>query len=100
VLREVVGFIVWIIANVMYIQFRKDGLYGFRRLVAFWLGFPVTVLSVFGVRGPTAERRRELSQEARSDDDLEAELLAEIRRDRASRRLDPGAGEDIQNYGV
>jgi hypothetical protein len=96
-LGELVGTIVWLMANVMYVQYRKDDLRGFKRFAAFWLGFPFTIFSAFGVRGPTAERRRQLAQEARDDSEIEAELLADIRRDRESRELETGdeSGSEI-----
>ena len=98
---ELVGAVVWIMANVMYVQYRRDDLRGFKRFAAFWLGFPITVISAFGVAGPSADRRIQLAleaqREAQEDGVVEAALLDEIRRDRASRGL--GAGGSLGSEG-
>ncbi len=107
---ELAGTVVWIMANVMYVQYRRDGLRGFRRFAAFWLGFPITLFSalamskVLGISEPPPERRRQRRRqrlkEAREDEEAERELLAEIRRDRAARRLASGDTDDIDSSTV
>lgn len=79
-LSGLLGSFVWVAANFAYRSYVRDGERGFKRFAAFWLGFPITLVSSFVV--PHAERvraprRNELEEEHR--------LLLEIRRDRARR---------------
>lgn len=93
---ELAGAVVWLMANIMYVQYRRDDLRGFKRFAAFWLGFPITIFTAFGVTGPTPERREQLAREARGDVEAQDELLDEIRRDRASRKLTPGDPDETR----
>ena len=87
--------LVWIIANVVYSSMVRDGERGFRRLAAFYLGWPGTFLSYLTVQ--PARRVAEPKVEARFQAHLELEeerdLLLEIRRDRA-RRISRSQGGD------
>ena len=89
-MEEIASAVLWITANIMYVRYRRDDVRGFKRLLAFWFGFPITFFTAIGVSGPTPERRRQLAREAQDDESVEAELLAEIQRDRESRSLGPG----------
>jgi hypothetical protein len=80
-LREVLGALVWILANVTYRSLVREGERGFRRFAAFWLGWPGTLVSAFSVR-----RARPVSGAQIDESAEEQKLLMEIRRDR-SRRL-------------
>lgn len=73
-----VGSVVSILANMMYASYRTSGKFGFGRLLSFWTGFPLTLCVAMVI--PARPARRELV-------DDEAELLAEIRRDRAERLI-------------
>ncbi|MEQ8328839.1 MAG: hypothetical protein RH859_00095 [Longimicrobiales bacterium] len=85
-LETVVGFIVWLIANVVYLDMKRTGTRGFRRFLAFWFGAPSTSLTLLLVR-PDSHPRLEPPP-----DDEEA-LLAAIRRDREC-RVGPARAED------
>ena len=72
-----IGAIVWLVANIVYVDMKLKGLHGFTRFAAFWAGTPTTWISLFALKDgqqPSFER-------ATDDDDL----LDEIRRDRALR---------------
>lgn len=77
VFQSVVAALVWIVANVVYLDMKRKGVRGFTRFAAFWVGSPTTWIIFFAVR----EGRRP-SFETAADDD---QLLREIRRDRALR---------------
>jgi hypothetical protein len=79
-LESILGPLVWILANVAYGAYVRDGERGFKRLAAFCLGFPLTLCSSFFM-APTSRLRQPMR------DELEEEraLLLEIRRDRARR---------------
>jgi hypothetical protein len=81
-LEELVGLVVWLLAVAVYVDARRKGLRGFRRLVSFWMGFPATWLSFLVV----SEGSQPLLAPPPDDEDA---LLEEIRRDRA---LEPGPG--------
>lgn len=71
-----IGAIVWLVANVVYVDLKRKGVHGFTRFAAFWVGTPTTWIWLFTVPDgsqPTFDR---------PDDDT---LLDEIRRDRALR---------------
>jgi hypothetical protein len=75
----------------MYASYRGSGKFGFGRLLAFWTGFPLTLLVALVIPARTPRpARRQLA-------DDEDELLAEIRRDRARRliaeRRSPGRSD-------
>ncbi len=80
ILEAVIGFIVWSVANVVYLDMVRGGTRGFRRLVAFWMGTPTTILTLLFVR-----RENRVAFEPPPDDDQQ--LLEEIRRDRRTRAL-------------
>ena len=87
-LERILGSLVWLMANLAYGSYVRDGERGFKRFAAFWLGFPVTLCSAFVI--PRTRRLRVL----RGDElEEERELLMEIRRDRA-RRSFRGREED------
>jgi len=81
-IRELAGFAVWLVANGVYADLRRKGEKGFARLVCFWLGLPVTWLSLLLVREGSQPRVRP------PPDDVLG-LLQDIRRDRALRAGDP-----------
>lgn len=72
------GFLVWLVANVVYLDMVRGGTRGFWRFLAFWFGAPTTFLTLIFVK----EGSR-LTVEPPPDD--EDALLAEIRRDRRLR---------------
>lgn len=74
-LETVVGFIVWLLANVVYLDMVRGGRRGFRRLLAFWFGIPTTFLTLVFVR-------KDVQVRIEPPPDDEDALLAEIRRDR------------------
>ena len=87
-LESILGSLVWIVANVAYGAYVRDGDRGFKRFAAFWLGFPLTLCSGFLMprrSGPRHPKRDELEEDRA--------LLLEIRRDRA-RRLSRSRGAD------
>jgi len=88
-LETLIAAIVWVVANVVYLDLRRKGVLGFTRLAAFWVGLPTTLITVLLVdadRHPTFPPAR---------DDDEMRLLADIRRDRALRATtEKGRAED------
>ena len=74
------GSFVWVAANFAYCTYVRDGERGFKRVAAFWLGFPVTLVSMFAA--PHTQRVR---MPHRSEVEEEHKLLLEIRRDRTRR---------------
>jgi hypothetical protein len=87
-LEALVGAIVWVVANVVYIDLRRKGERGFGRFISFFAGFPATWLWLFTVPEGHAPR----IEPPPDDDDR---LLREIRVDRELRerrtppRLEP-----------
>ena len=83
------GAFVWVAANFAYLSYVRDGQRGFKRFAAFWLGFPITLVSGFvsprthGAHGAHHAHSVQASQESELEE--EHELLLEIRRDRARR---------------
>jgi hypothetical protein len=87
-LQMLLGAIVWLVANVVYVDLKRKGIHGFTRFAAFWAGTPTTWISFFAVgEGGVAKF------DAPADDDGLA-LLEEIRRDRALRSGDEGEPGD------
>jgi len=83
--QTLIAAVVWIVANVVYLDMKRKGLRGFTRFAAFWAGTPTTWITFFAVREgsqPTFEQP--------VDDD---ELLRAIRRDRALRGPTDTEGE-------
>ncbi len=79
-LEGILGALVWLMANLAYGAYVRDGERGFRRFAAFCLGFPLTLCSAFVI-----PRRRSITKSRRDEFEEEQELLLEIRRDRARR---------------
>ncbi len=77
--QNLVAALVWVVANVVYLDMKRKGIHGFTRFAAFWAGTPTTWVTFFAI-----EEGRPPTFEAPPDDD-ESRLLAEIRRDRAHR---------------
>lgn len=75
--QNVVALLVWIVANIVYLDMKRKGVHGFTRFAAFWAGTPTTWVTFFAVR-----EGKQPSFEPSTDDD---QLLREIRRDRALR---------------
>ena len=83
-----IGAIVWLVANVVYVDMKRKGVYGLTRFAAFWAGTPTTWVSLFAVpdgQQPTFER----------PDDDDTTLLDEIRQDRAFRVESVHEGEEV-----
>ncbi len=92
-LEGLVGLIIWLCGNYFYYEFRKEGeRSGFKRFIAFWMGFPLTIVSFLIVPMGKSPLLKAPPSEGDS-------LLEEIRRDRALRdmqerlELAQGAGE-------
>lgn len=84
-LRSLIGAIVWTLANVIYVDLRRKGIRGFGRAVAFFAGWPGTLISLFAVREGSVPR---LDPPPEDED----RLLREIRVDRELRG-DSGGGQ-------
>ena len=86
---DTIGGIVWafvfVIANWTYLDFRRVDERGFKRFVAFWLGWPLSFLTKILVENGSQPRMK------LDDRDL-GELVKEIRRDRLLRGRSKGAG--------
>ncbi len=78
IIGGIVGAFVFVIANWTYLDFRRVDERGFKRFVAFWLGWPLTFLTKILVKNGS-QPRMEL------DDQALGELVKEIRRDRLLR---------------
>ena len=78
-LEELVGTLVWLAANGLYIDLKRKGRPGIPRAIFFWMGTPATWLWFFIV--PEGKKKKELPPA----DDAQA-LLEEIRRDKALRK--------------
>jgi len=87
-LEGIVGSLVWIVANLAYGSYVRDGERGLKRGLSFYLGFPGTLCSAFVI-----PRRKRITKSRRDEVEEERELLREIQRDRA-RRLSRGEGAD------
>lgn len=81
-LREIVGAIVWALANAVYIDMRRKGVRGFGRFAAFWVGFPANFVWMAVVK----EGHAAPVQPPPDDDE---QLLEDVIRDREVRRLAP-----------
>lgn len=89
-LQILLGAIVWLVANVVYVDLRRKGLHGFTRFAAFWAGTPTTWISFF-----VSHEGGVPKVQAPEDDDGLA-LLEEIRRDRALRSGDEREPGDLE----
>lgn len=86
--ETIVGGVLWILANVVYWEARREGERGCRRFLAFWLGFPTTILSLLFI--PEGSQ-----PPLRNDDRGLKGLVQEIRRDRGVRgNTEGGSGEE------
>jgi hypothetical protein len=83
-LTDGVAAIVWTLANIVYVDLRRQAKRGFGRFASFWAGWPGTMLALFAVREGSAT-----PIEPPPDD--EARLLEEVRADRERRALGGGA---------
>lgn len=94
-LARILAALVWIIANVVYSSMVRDGQRGFRRLAAFYLGWPGTFVSYLAIQPKRRVEDPELDTRYRTQLEFEEDrdLLYEIRRDRA-RRVSQGQAED------
>ena len=81
-------WLVEITANVTYVSCVREGERGFKRLAAFYLGFPYTFVSYLVIK-PKKKRlaapRTDGPYRAQLELEEERDLLLEIRRDRARR---------------
>lgn len=84
-METIFGLVVWVLANLVYVEMRRRGEGGFKRLVAFWLGLPGTFVGMLVVD------RRALPP-IREDDEGMHGLVEEIRRERRQ-HLPPRPGE-------
>ena len=94
-LEGILGGVVWVIANFAYSSMVRTGEQGFRRLAAFWLGWPGTFVSYMVIK-PTrrmSEPRIDSRYQGQLELEEERDLLFEIRRERA-RQISRGLGED------
>jgi len=78
-LRSAIGAIVWTLANVIYFDLRRRDVHGFGRLMAFFAGYPGTMVSLFLVRrghvprlDPPPDDEERLLREIRVDRELRA----------------------------
>ncbi|MDH3271223.1 MAG: hypothetical protein OEN56_07825 [Gemmatimonadota bacterium] len=83
-LQSVIAGVVWLVANVVYLDLKRKGIRGFTRFAAFWAGTPTTWVTFFAV-----DEGRQPTFEPAPDDDEQA-LIAAIRRDRMSRAGNSG----------
>lgn len=74
-METIFGLIVWVLANLVYVEMRRRGEGGAKRLVAFWLGLPGTFVGMLVVD------RRALPPIREDDEDMQG-LVEEIRRER------------------
>lgn len=80
-----IGAIVWLVANVVYVDKKRKGLHGFTRFAAFWAGTPTTWITLFALK----DGQQPSFEHASDDDD---DLLDAIRRDRALRGASSSEG--------
>lgn len=77
-MEVVFAAILWVVANAVYAEMRREGRRGLRRLVAFWIGWPGTLVGLVSID--------EGSQPPLRDDDHGLpDLVERIRADRADR---------------
>ena len=85
-MEEFIGGVVWILANLLYIDLKRKGKSGWSRIILFWMGLPLTWLWLFMVRDGSAPELEEVP------DDADA-LLAEIRKEKQLKPGPPEGGE-------
>jgi hypothetical protein len=86
VFEGIFGSIVWVLANVLYIDLRRKGKSGWSRIILFFMGLPLTWLWLFLVKDGSAPELIE------PPDDADA-ILAEIRREQQLRAASEPPGE-------
>ena len=82
-MEELITGVIWILANLLYIDLKRKGKAGWSRIILFWMGLPLTWLWLFLVKDGSAPELEEVP------DDADA-ILAEIQRDK---QLNPGSPE-------
>ena len=82
-MEELITGVIWILANLLYIDLKRKGKAGWSRIILFWMGLPLTWLWLFLVKDGSAPELEEVP------DDADA-ILAEIQRDK---QLKPGSPE-------
>ena len=87
--ERIIGSIVWILANALYIDLKRKGRSGWSRIILFWMGNPLTWLWFFLIREGSVPELDE------PPDDAEA-LLAEIRRERRLSAGSPGSEPGVE----
>lgn len=75
--QGILGSAVWLMGNYLYLRYRREARGGFKRFAAFWLGWPLTMGTLFFV--PEGSARRGRAPELSVDEEEQA-LLEEIRR--------------------
>ena len=83
----IIGSIIWVLANALYIDQKRKGKGGWGRIILFWMGNPLTWLWLFLIKEGSAP------EVVGPPDDAEA-ILAEIRRER---RLSSGISEGVSD---
>jgi hypothetical protein len=95
-IRALLGFAINLIALISYWGFARSGAKGFRRLVAFWIGMPITLILKLVLRpDPDLVLERELQgtlPPPEADIGVPEYVRQEIRAIR-ERRLQEGGGE-------
>ena len=89
--REIIVALVWVLANVVYLDLKRKGIQGFTRFAAFWVGQPTTWITFFAVRDG-----QQPTFHAPDDDDEGGLLLDDIRRDRALRDDSEVVAEQVE----
>mgnify|MGYP006969412280 CR=1 FL=1 len=89
--REIIVALVWVLANVVYLDLKRKGIRGFTRFAAFWVGQPTTWVTFFAVRDG-----QQPTFHAPEEDDEGGLLLDDIRRDRALREGAGAAPERVE----
>ncbi len=92
-LEELVGALVWLAANGLYIDLKRKGRPGIPRLIFFWMGTPATWLWFFLV--PEGKKKAKLPPV----DDAQA-ILEEIRKDKALRGSPERADRGLPSGGT
>ena len=82
-LQALIAAIVWVVANVVYLDLKRKGIHGFTRFAAFWAGTPTTWITLFAVPDGKLQNIRPRNEEG------DEALLEAIRRDREIRGLGP-----------
>lgn len=81
-LGTIVGFLVWLVANLTYARLRRMGQGGAGRFFSFWLGLPTTVVLLITLQETVPWEETDFGIDS---------LLDEIREDREFRPAEPDA---------